>query len=65
MLRVHTNSSQEKIQKSDKGYEVWVKEKPIEGKANEKIVKLFKKKLKKNIKIISGLRSNNKIIEVS
>ena len=63
-IKVHSNSSQEKIQKTDKGYEIWIKEKPIEGKANTTIIKKFRRYLKKDIKIITGLRSRNKIIEV-
>ncbi len=34
-VKLHPNSSQEKIVKiSEKEYEVWIKEKPVEGKAN-------------------------------
>ena len=63
-LRVHANSSQERIEKTSDGFEIWIKEKPINGKANTAIIKLFKKKLQKTIKIVSGLTSNNKIIEI-
>jgi len=63
-LRVHANSSQERIEKTSDGFEIWIKEKPINGKANTAIIKLFKKKLQKTIKIVSGLTSSNKIIEI-
>ncbi len=63
-IKVHANSSREKIDKTDKGFEIWIKEKPVNGKANSAIIKLFRKKLQKKIKIISGLNSGNKIIEV-
>lgn len=63
-LRVHANSSQERIEKTSDGFEIWIKEKPINGKANTAIIKLFKKTLQKTIKIVSGLTSNNKIIEI-
>jgi uncharacterized protein (TIGR00251 family) len=63
-IRIHPNSSQEKIEKiSDDKYEVWLKEKPVKGKANARLLKLLKKSFKKDIKIVSGLRSRNKIIE--
>lgn len=63
--KVHANSSQEKIKKINSSeYEIWIKEKPIENKANVSIIKLLKKYFKKNIKIIRGLTSRNKIIEV-
>ena len=63
-VKVHANSSQEKIKEVNKGLEVWLKEKPLGGKANEKLIKLLKKHYKKNIKIIKGLASRNKIIEI-
>jgi len=65
-VKLHPNSSQEKIVKlNEKEYEVWIKEKPIDGKANEKLIKFLKKYFKKDIKIISGFNSRRKIIEVS
>ena len=63
-VKVHANSSQEKIEKTLEGFEIWIKEKPVKGKANNAIIKLFRKLLGKNIKIISGLSSRNKIIEM-
>lgn len=64
-LKIHPNSSQEKIIKiSDTTYEVWIKQKPIEGKANIYLSKLLSKHFKKRVKIISGLTSKSKIIEL-
>jgi len=66
-VKLHPNSSQEKIKKlggREKDYEVWLKEKPVEGKANKQLIKILKKHFKKNIKIIKGAKSRNKIIEV-
>lgn len=63
-VKVHANSSQEKIKEISNGLEVWLKQKAIDGKANQGLIKLLKKHYKKNIKIISGLRGKNKIIEV-
>jgi len=66
-IKLHPNSSQEKIQEieKEKSYEIWIKEKPIDGKANEELVKLLKKHFKKEVKLISGFNSRRKIIEVS
>jgi uncharacterized protein (TIGR00251 family) len=65
-LRLHPSSSKEEIKKIDEGhYEVWIKEKPIDSKANVQLVKLMKKFLKKNVKIKSGFTSRNKVIEIS
>jgi len=65
-IKLHSSSSQEKIQKVDeKSYEVWLKEKPVKHKANNELVKMLKKYFKKDVKIKSGFTSKNKIIEVS
>ena len=64
-IKTHPNSSQEKIVKiSDNEYEVWIKEKPIDGKANLSLIKLLKDYFKKPIRIKSGLSSRKKVIEV-
>jgi uncharacterized protein (TIGR00251 family) len=63
-LKVHPNSSSEKISKFENQIEVWVKEKAIDGKANEKVLKLLKNYFGKEIKISSGFFSKKKIIDV-
>ena len=64
-IKVHPNSSQEKIKNiSTNEFEVWLKEKPLGNKANESLIKFLKKYFKKPVKIISGLKSRNKIVEI-
>jgi uncharacterized protein (TIGR00251 family) len=64
-MKVHANSSQEKVKKiSEKEIEVWIKQKPIDGKANLFLEKFLKKYFGKEVKIVSGFTSKNKIIEV-
>jgi len=64
-VKLHPNSSQEKIMKiSEKEYEIWIKEKPLDNKANIELIKLLKKYFKKDIEIISGFKSKKKIIEL-
>ena len=65
-IKLHPNSSQEKIEEieKDKSYEVWIKEKPIDGKANIQLIKILKKYFHKEVEIISGLSSRNKVIEL-
>ena len=64
-VKIHAGSSQEKIERISNGrYEVWIKKKPIEGKANAELIKILKKYFKKEVKIVSGLTSREKIIEV-
>jgi len=65
-LKVHTNSKQEKIiGRGDKEFEIWIKEKPFEGKANIYLEKLCKKYFKKDVKIVRGLKSKNKLLDVA
>lgn len=64
-IKLHPGSSQDKIQKvSDDCYEIWIKEKPIEGKANIYLEKYLKKYFNKPVRIIKGLRSKNKVVEL-
>ena len=65
-IKLHPNSSQEKIQEvvKDKEYEVLTGEKPIDGKANEELIKVLKKYFKKQVTILSGFKSREKIIEI-
>ncbi|MEK6842228.1 MAG: DUF167 domain-containing protein [Nanoarchaeota archaeon] len=64
-IRIHPNSSQEKIRKNNEdNYEIWIKEKPVDNKANIQVVKMLKKYFGKNIMIKSDFTSRNKIVEV-
>lgn len=65
-IKLHPNSSQEKIKEvvKDKEYEVWIGEKPIDGKANEELIKVLKKYFKKQVTIVHGLKSREKVVEV-
>ena len=65
MVRVHTKSHKEKIiALGGNAYEVWLKEAPVENRANMKLIKLLKKYFNKNVKIISGKSSNKKKVFV-
>ena len=64
---VKPNSKNNKIEGFDKernAYRVCVKAKPQENKANIEIIKFLSKLLKKKVKISSGLKSKEKIIEI-
>jgi len=64
-IKIHPSSSQEKVVKiSEDEYGVWIKEKPINGKANIYLEKYLKKYFGKSVRIISGFSSKNKIIEI-
>ena len=64
-IRVHPNSSQEKIEKrEDCSLEVWMKEKAIDNKANLQLIKILKKRFNNPVEIRNGFTSRNKIIEI-
>ena len=65
---VKPNSSKNEIVKwdSDKeAFRVNIKAKPEKGKANKEIVKFFRKLLGREVEIVSGLKSHNKILGIS
>ncbi|MBU1129150.1 MAG: DUF167 domain-containing protein [Nanoarchaeota archaeon] len=64
-IKVHANSSRDKIEKvSEEVFEVWLKKKPVEGKANLELLKTLKKYFGKKVEIVSGFKSQKKIVEV-
>lgn len=67
-IKVKFENRKEKIEKIDnENYIVFVKSEPEKGKANKEIIKNLVKYFKKDIsdiKIISGLKSRKKIIEI-
>ena len=50
--------------KDKKAYKVTIKEKAEDNKANKELIRFLSKHLGKRVKIKSGLRSREKIIEV-
>lgn len=66
-VRVKPKSREEKIEKTDNGYTVYIKEQPIENRANIALIKLLSKYFnvpKSKINILAGIKSKNKIIEI-
>ncbi len=64
---VKTNSGKNEIVSYDKikkAYRINLNAKPIEGEANKELIKFLSKELKKNMRIVSGFRSKEKIIEL-
>lgn len=64
--KVKTNAGKSEIMydREKNTYLVSVKSQPEKGKANQEVLKLFRKKLKKDAKIISGFTSNKKLIRI-
>ncbi len=63
-VKVHPNSSKEDIRETNEFIEVWLREKPVDSRANFKLLELLKDYFKKPVRIKSGLTSRIKIVEV-
>ncbi len=67
-VKVKTKAKEDKIEKiGDNQFSVWVKELPIEGRANEAVRKMLAEYFEvaqARIKIIAGVGSKQKIIEI-
>ena len=67
-VKVKPNSKQQSIQMAEDGsLVITLKSPPMEGKANEELIKLLAKELnvtKSKIQIRSGLSSRQKLIEI-
>ena len=68
-VKVIANSSQEKIEKiSESEYKIHLKEKAIKGKANNALIEMLAEhfeKRKNQIRIVEGMKSNKKIIDIN
>ena len=65
---VKPNSPKNKIIKFDsakQAYRVNIKEKAEKGKANKEIIRFFSKMMKKEVKIVKGLKSKEKILKTA
>ncbi|MBU2503990.1 MAG: DUF167 domain-containing protein [Nanoarchaeota archaeon] len=63
-INVKPNSGKQEIEKEGEGYVVCLKSAPENGKANVELLKLLQRYFKREVKIKSGVRGRNKIIEV-
>jgi len=58
---------EETIRKDKNSFEIWVKEKPQQGRANRAVIRKLSEFLKipqDKIRIIKGFKQRNKIIEI-
>ncbi len=63
-VKIKPNSKEQEIKKTEKGYVVKVRAVPENGKANVELVKLLQRYFKKKVKLIKGLKSREKVLEV-
>lgn len=64
-IKVKANSKEEKVEKRDGYYFICVKERAVENRANKSVLKLLKKYFGKQVRILKGIKSREKIIELS
>jgi uncharacterized protein (TIGR00251 family) len=67
-VKVKPNSRTEEISREGNSFIVKVKEPPKEGKANQAVIKLLAEHFgvsQSQVRILSGFRSKNKVIEVA
>jgi len=66
-VKVKPNSGTEEVSQEGDSFTVKVKEPPKEGKANQAVIKLLAQHFgvpKSRVRILSGFRSRNKVVEV-
>ncbi|MBI4654706.1 MAG: DUF167 domain-containing protein [Nitrospirae bacterium] len=66
-ITVKTRSKKEMVKKTENGYVVYVKEQPIENRANIALIKLLSEYFdvpKSRVAILSGTKSKQKIVEI-
>ncbi len=67
-ITVKIKSKEEKVEKTDNEYVVYVKEPPIENKTNRALIKLLSQYFgvpKSQVTILSGMKSKRKIVEIT
>lgn len=66
-VKIKPSSKNQHIKQEDDRLIVYIKSPPVDGKANEELIKLLAKKFgvpQSKIRVKSGLSSRNKLIEI-
>jgi len=63
-VKVKASSKRNKVEKQNDTYVIYVKAPAEKGKANSEVIKLLRRFFKRNVRIIKGVTSKTKIIEV-
>jgi uncharacterized protein YggU (UPF0235/DUF167 family) len=66
-ITVKPRSREERVEKINNGYVAYIKEQPIENKANKALIRLLSEYFgvpRSRIAILSGVRSKQKIVEI-
>lgn len=65
-VRLHPDSTQEKIIKLEPGfYVVWLKEPAFDDKANIALVKMLKNYFRREVKIVHGFKTRLKLVDIA
>jgi len=64
-VKVKANAKKDEILEKEKGFiRIAIKAKPIQGKANQHLIKFLEKQLNCKVEIIRGLSSSTKLIKI-
>lgn len=63
-IKVIPNSSKQELVCENNQIKVYLKSVPDKNKANEELIKMFKKRVGLKVEIKSGLKSRNKVLKV-
>ncbi|MBD3398426.1 DUF167 domain-containing protein [Candidatus Micrarchaeota archaeon] len=63
-MRVVPNAKAFRIEQSEAGWKAYVKEKAEDNKANLALLKGLKKLLKREVRLVSGAKARNKVLEI-
>ncbi len=63
-LRIVPNAKAFRLEPTTDGFRVYVKEKAEGNKANIALLKGLKKLLKKEVRLVSGAKARNKVLEI-
>ncbi len=63
-VKVKPNSSKNEIVEKGEIWKVNIKAPPEDNKANIELIKFLKKELKQEVKIVRGLKSREKVVEI-
>ena len=62
-VKVHPRSREERVERKDDRWEIWIKEEAREGKANEAVIKILKRFFRR-VRLVRGAKSRLKLFEV-
>ncbi len=62
-VRVHPGSREERVERKEGLWEVWVREEARKGKANEAVIRILRRFFRR-VRLVRGVKSRLKLFEV-